>query len=150
MSVERLRPELPRKGVGRDAPGTVVFLILKIGEVWFQGSSELPLLVKFLFSFEKLSVQVACGRRVRPRPSQFPGQDRNVAYQPPSQVRRSRLAFADTHTGPVAVGRALWGNRGSSGMVRRGSGRHPFSFPQEGPYTRSARGLRCARYEAHS
>jgi mannose-6-phosphate isomerase len=30
----------------------------KIGEVWFEGSGELPLLVKFLFTSGKLSVQV--------------------------------------------------------------------------------------------
>ena len=30
----------------------------KIGEVWFEGSDELPLLVKFLFTSGKLSVQV--------------------------------------------------------------------------------------------
>lgn len=30
----------------------------KIGEVWFEGVDELPLLVKFLFTTEKLSVQV--------------------------------------------------------------------------------------------
>ncbi|MEP7352242.1 MAG: class I mannose-6-phosphate isomerase [Acidobacteriota bacterium] len=30
----------------------------KIGEVWFEGSAEFPLLIKFLFTTEKLSVQV--------------------------------------------------------------------------------------------
>lgn len=30
----------------------------KIGEVWFEGAGDLPLLVKFLFTSEKLSVQV--------------------------------------------------------------------------------------------
>src|SRR5271154_2083082 len=30
----------------------------KIGEVWFEGVADLPLLVKFLFTTEKLSVQV--------------------------------------------------------------------------------------------
>jgi mannose-6-phosphate isomerase len=30
----------------------------KIGEVWFEGVAELPLLVKFIFTSEKLSVQV--------------------------------------------------------------------------------------------
>jgi mannose-6-phosphate isomerase len=30
----------------------------KIGEVWFEGSGDLPLLVKFLFTSDKLSVQV--------------------------------------------------------------------------------------------
>jgi mannose-6-phosphate isomerase len=30
----------------------------KIGEVWFEGAPDLPLLVKFLFTTEKLSVQV--------------------------------------------------------------------------------------------
>src|ERR1700693_4612069 len=30
----------------------------KIGEVWFESAEKLPLLVKFLFTSEKLSVQV--------------------------------------------------------------------------------------------
>ena len=30
----------------------------KIGEVWFEGIADLPLLIKFLFTTEKLSVQV--------------------------------------------------------------------------------------------
>jgi mannose-6-phosphate isomerase len=33
----------------------------KIGEIWFEGADQLPLLVKFLFTSEKLSVQVHPG-----------------------------------------------------------------------------------------
>jgi mannose-6-phosphate isomerase len=42
---ERLEPWFPSTGA-------------KIGEVWFEGSDKLPLLVKFLFTSEALSVQV--------------------------------------------------------------------------------------------
>jgi mannose-6-phosphate isomerase len=42
---ERLEPWFPNTGA-------------KIGEVWFEGSDDLPLLVKFLFTSEALSVQV--------------------------------------------------------------------------------------------
>ena len=36
-------------------------LVNKIGEVWFEGVADLPLLIKFLFTTEKLSVQVHPG-----------------------------------------------------------------------------------------
>jgi mannose-6-phosphate isomerase len=59
MPLERLRPRFLEKVWGserlepwfRDTGS-------KIGEVWFEGSGDLPLLVKFLFTSGKLSVQV--------------------------------------------------------------------------------------------
>lgn len=62
MSVERLTPSFREKVWGATRlepwfPNTRE----KIGEVWFNGSEELPLLVKFLFTSEKLSVQVHPG-----------------------------------------------------------------------------------------
>jgi len=59
MPVRKLKPRFLEKEWGAtrltpwfpDAPS-------KIGEVWFEGSPEVPLLVKFLFTTGKLSVQV--------------------------------------------------------------------------------------------
>ena len=52
----------------------------KIGEVWFDAGSSFPLLVKFIFTSEKLSVQVHPGRRVRTTSRELARQDGNVAH----------------------------------------------------------------------
>ena len=62
MPLERLTPRFLEKIWGSehlepwfDSAGR------KIGEVWFERSEPLPLLVKFLFTSDKLSVQVHPG-----------------------------------------------------------------------------------------
>jgi mannose-6-phosphate isomerase len=59
MKIERLRPRLLEKVWGStklepwfESTGA------KIGEIWFEGTETLPILVKFIFTTEKLSVQV--------------------------------------------------------------------------------------------
>jgi mannose-6-phosphate isomerase len=59
MQLTRLQPRLLEKVWGStrlepwfESTGA------KIGEVWFEGATELPILVKFIFTTEKLSVQV--------------------------------------------------------------------------------------------
>ena len=51
---------------------------LPIGEVWFE-TPEVPLLVKFLFTEQDLSVQVHPGDDYAPVAPQLAGQDGNVA-----------------------------------------------------------------------
>jgi mannose-6-phosphate isomerase len=59
MSVHRLTPSFREKVWGSTRLGPwFPDSDRKIGEVWFEGVDDLPLLVKFLFTTEKLSVQV--------------------------------------------------------------------------------------------
>ncbi|MEP6714537.1 MAG: class I mannose-6-phosphate isomerase [Terriglobia bacterium] len=59
---------LPSKALGKDAWGAVSTAPwfenprgLKIGEIWFETSPEVPVLVKLLFTSDKLSIQVHPG-----------------------------------------------------------------------------------------
>lgn len=62
MTVEKLRPRAVEKIWGRrDLPppfGPIPADAEPVGEIWFEGPPDDPLLVKYLFTSEKLSVQV--------------------------------------------------------------------------------------------
>ncbi|HEY5723642.1 MAG TPA: class I mannose-6-phosphate isomerase [Allosphingosinicella sp.] len=62
MTVEKLRPKTVEKIWGRrDLPepfGPIPPEAEPVGEIWFEGSTDDALLVKYLFTSEKLSVQV--------------------------------------------------------------------------------------------
>jgi mannose-6-phosphate isomerase len=57
---KKLRPRLVEKPWGRDQLPPIFEPASgkRIGEIWFEGGEDLPLLAKYLFTSEKLSVQV--------------------------------------------------------------------------------------------
>ena len=73
---ERLEPLFPNRG-------------LRIGEAWLEGSDPLPLLIKFIFTTEKLSVQVHPGDEYAARHHNSKGKTEMwhvVAAEPGAQV----------------------------------------------------------------
>ena len=77
----RLPASVSRKSLGLDAACALVSgFDRKIGEVWFEGVDDLPLLMKFIFTTEKLSVQVHPNDDYAPLASELAREDGDVAH----------------------------------------------------------------------
>ena len=84
----------------------------KIGEVWFTaGGAPLPLLMKFIFTSERLSVQVHPNDEYAARVEHSKGQDGDVVHPASRARRRAGVRIeADHLTGAAAGGFAVGRN----------------------------------------
>ncbi len=142
MPLERLTPAVPGEGLGIGASGALVPQPgNEIGEVWFEGPGELelPLLVKFLFTTEKLSVQVHPDDAYAAQHHPIPGEPASrgktemwhvLAAQPGARIAagfRERLSEERVREAALS-GR----DRGTAGMARSRAWRHILHSGRDG------------------